>query len=270
MYAKVFAQIFDSSIAEDWQVRHVFIDFLTLADLNGVLDMTPEAIARRTNVPLEIITRAIGELEKPDPKSRTPDDDGRRIVRIDEHRSWGWLIVNYQKYRAIASEEQRRARTKERVQRHRERQRNPPVTPCNASNAMQKQSQKEKQKEKEDETQTGDQRSPDCLSEVVLECLKEQNSWHTGTEKRPATWTELKTWSERHNWNRPAGDILIELEGSLKECVAKALRFIRYNNAKGWELMNWRKALRKFGDDMGEVSEVPDAWVPTIDDDSVP
>ena len=36
LYAKVFAQIFDSSLADDWQVRHVFIDLLILADRHGV------------------------------------------------------------------------------------------------------------------------------------------------------------------------------------------------------------------------------------------
>ena len=96
MYAKVFEQIFDSSIAEDYLMRLVFEDLLVLADQNGVVDKTHEAIARRTNVPLEIVKREIAELEKPDPKSRTPIYEGRRIVRLDEHKDWGWVIVNYQ------------------------------------------------------------------------------------------------------------------------------------------------------------------------------
>lgn len=142
MFAKIFSQIFDSSIAEDWQVRLVFTDLLTLADLNGVVDMTPEAIARRTNVPIEIILRALEELQKPDPKSRSTEDDGRRIRLIDEHRDWGWMIINHLKYREIASEEQRRSKTAERVARYRAR--NAPVTHVNACNAMQKQRQKQK------------------------------------------------------------------------------------------------------------------------------
>ncbi|HTQ49625.1 MAG TPA: hypothetical protein VMJ12_02860 [Candidatus Acidoferrales bacterium] len=132
----------DSSIAENYQHRHVFEDLLKLCDLNGVIDATPEAIARRTNVPLEIVKAGISELEKPDPKSRNPDHHGARIVRLDEHRDWGWVIVNYAYYRAIASEEQRRERTLVRVQRHREKAKRH-VTACNASNAMQKQKQTE-------------------------------------------------------------------------------------------------------------------------------
>ena len=105
MFAKIFAQIFDSSIAEDWQTRVVFQDMLILADKDGVVDMTPTSIARRTNVPLETVLAAIPKLEAPDHSSRTPDQDGRRIARLDAHRDWGWQIVNYAKYRESASKE---------------------------------------------------------------------------------------------------------------------------------------------------------------------
>ena len=43
MFAKVFTQIFDSSIAENYEVRHVFEDMLKLADREGAVDMTGEA-----------------------------------------------------------------------------------------------------------------------------------------------------------------------------------------------------------------------------------
>jgi hypothetical protein len=142
MFAKVFSQILESSLAEDFRVRLVFEDFLKLCDLNGVVDMTPEAIARRTNVPLEIVLAGIEALERPDPKSRTPDAEGRRLVRLDDHREWGWMIVNHAHYRAIASEEQRREKTAARVRVFREKNAlKRDVTLGNACNAMQKQRQ---------------------------------------------------------------------------------------------------------------------------------
>lgn len=119
MYAKIFAQIFDSSIAEDWQVRHVFEDLLKLCDRDGIVDRTPEAIARRTNVPLKVVARAIAILEQPDARSRNQEYEGRRIVRLSGHRDWGWHIVNYGHYRDIASEEQRREKNLEAVRRYR-------------------------------------------------------------------------------------------------------------------------------------------------------
>ena len=64
MFAKVFAQIFDSSISEQYLVRLVFIDLLVLADKKGHVDMTLEAISRRTNVPKKIVNHAL-ESSKP-------------------------------------------------------------------------------------------------------------------------------------------------------------------------------------------------------------
>jgi len=119
MYAKVFQQILDSSIATNPELRFTFMDMLILADQDGVVDMTHEAIARRTNRPIEVIRATIKELEQPDPLSRTPTCNGARIKRLDDHRDWGWLIVNYEYFRKIASEEQRREKTRLRVQRFR-------------------------------------------------------------------------------------------------------------------------------------------------------
>src|SRR5438045_3908715 len=94
-YAKIFQQIFDSSIADDWQVRHVFEDLLILANSDGVVDMTREAIARRTNTPLDVVIRAIEHLELPDASSRSKEEGGARLKRLDDHRDWGWWIVNH-------------------------------------------------------------------------------------------------------------------------------------------------------------------------------
>ena len=81
----------------------MFEDLLKLANEDGVVDMTRQAISRRTNVPLEIVTASISYLEAPDPGSRDKEEDGRRLVRLDDHRDWGWRIVNFLKYDSIRS-----------------------------------------------------------------------------------------------------------------------------------------------------------------------
>ena len=123
MFAKVFFQIFESSISDDYLARLVFMDLLVLSDEEGVVDKTTKAIARITNVPLEIIERAIEKLAAPDPDSRSPEEEGRRLVLIDTNRNWGWRIVNYNKYRQIRDEEARRIsnRSYKRDQRAKER-----------------------------------------------------------------------------------------------------------------------------------------------------
>lgn len=86
----------------------VFTNLLAHADSSGVVDKHWRAIAEETGLPIDDVKAAICELEQPDPESRSPDEDGRRIIRMDGHRAWGWRIVNYGKYRAIRSEDERR------------------------------------------------------------------------------------------------------------------------------------------------------------------
>jgi hypothetical protein len=70
--------------------------------------MHPRAIAEEVGLSVEQVRAALDELESPDPESRSPECDGKRIIRLDEHRSWGWVVVNYTKYRAIRDEDDRR------------------------------------------------------------------------------------------------------------------------------------------------------------------
>lgn len=121
MYAKVFCQIFDSSIAEDYELRHFFMDMLVLADCNGVVDMTPTAIAARTRIPIGKVRNFITELEKPDPESRTPDFDGRRLARLDTHRTWGWVITGYARFRDTVTQRQRVEQGRLRAQAYKDR-----------------------------------------------------------------------------------------------------------------------------------------------------
>lgn len=110
MYAKVFAQIYDGTLCTKgpWQALVTFQQLLVLADQDGHVDMTAAAISRRTTIPLEIISLGIEELLKDDPESRTPTENGRRILPLCEGRNWGWAIVNYKHYRALKREEERR------------------------------------------------------------------------------------------------------------------------------------------------------------------
>lgn len=93
---------------------------IVLADADGVVDMTPMAISARTSIPRDIIDKGLEILGAPDKYSRTPGSDGRRIELIDEHRPWGWVLVNHTKYRGIKDASEVRAQTAERVRKCRE------------------------------------------------------------------------------------------------------------------------------------------------------
>ena len=110
MYAKVFAQMFDGTLCTKgpWQALVTFQQMLILADQEGNVDMTAAAISRRTTIPLDIIEIGIDVLLLPDPESRTPAAEGRRLLPLRQGVPWGWLIVNYKEYRNLKREEDRR------------------------------------------------------------------------------------------------------------------------------------------------------------------
>lgn len=108
MYAKIFQSIYDGTLVEDWRALITFEQLLILSDADGIVDMTPHAIARRTGIPIEHIEAGLRYLEEPDPSSRTSTAEGRRIVRLDESRTWGWQIVNHSTYRDMRTADDRR------------------------------------------------------------------------------------------------------------------------------------------------------------------
>lgn len=108
MYAKLFTSIYQGTLRGNSHGLLVFTNLLAHCDKTGVVDMHPRAIAEEVGLTVEQVRCALDELESPDHESSSPEQDGRRIVRLDEHRAWGWTVVNYAKYRAIRDEEDRR------------------------------------------------------------------------------------------------------------------------------------------------------------------
>ena len=108
MYAKVFASMFKGSMYGNPDGIITFMVMLVLADREGIVDMTAESISAHTSIPLDIIRRGLDYLILPDPNSRSQNEDGRRIQYLDDHRKWGWYIVNYEDYRNMRDEDERR------------------------------------------------------------------------------------------------------------------------------------------------------------------
>lgn len=148
MYGKIFAQMYDGTLVTNWKALVTFQQMIVLCGPDGVIDITPQALSARTSIPLDIIKEGIAALERPDPGSRTPDQEGRRIERLDAHRDWGWVIVNYRKYRMLVDgetvREQNRVRQATKRDRDKSKESQPvtfshalsrcvtPVTPCHA------------------------------------------------------------------------------------------------------------------------------------------
>lgn len=108
MYGKIFHSIYDGTLAEDWRALITFQQLIVLCDADGVVDMTPQSISRRTGIPIEHIEAGIAILAAPDPSSRTTTKEGKRILPLNPDRDWGWEIVNHKHYRDLRTAEDRR------------------------------------------------------------------------------------------------------------------------------------------------------------------
>ncbi len=130
-YGKIFDSIFGSSIMEsNVETRYIWMCMIIVADKEGFIDETIPALSRRFNVPIENMERAIKCFMEPDASSRTPDKDGRRIEPIRE--SFGWKIINYDYYRQLRDDDQRREYMREYMRNYRQSQDNAePLTPVN-------------------------------------------------------------------------------------------------------------------------------------------
>jgi hypothetical protein len=121
VYGKLFASLYQGTLRGNADGILVFTCIIAHMDMHGYVDMHDRAIAEAVGIPQDRVRAAILELESPDPESRSPEEGGRRIVRIDEHRAWGWRVVNGPKYRAIRNEEDRREQNRAAQGRWRER-----------------------------------------------------------------------------------------------------------------------------------------------------
>lgn len=128
----------DSSIMHStiWQepsdIRIVWITMLAMSDRRGYVGASLPGLAHAARVPLESAAAAIDRFSSPDPDSRNPDHEGRRIEKTEG----GWLVLNYEAYRLgkreIAAEKKRLQR-----QRGKEAQAEPAPPPTPANQAKQ-------------------------------------------------------------------------------------------------------------------------------------
>ena len=104
-YTKLHASILTSTVwLESDHVRIVWITLLALANKEGVVQGSVPGLASVARVPVDKAREAITRLLSPDPDSRSHNDDGKRIEEIPG----GWRLINFEHYRKLHSEEQRR------------------------------------------------------------------------------------------------------------------------------------------------------------------
>jgi hypothetical protein len=118
-YVKIFRSILLSSIqSESYPTRLVWQTILALKDENGIVEASIPGLANEARVTLVECEEALRVLTSPDPYSRTPDEDGRRMLAIEG----GWKVVNHRKYRERENIEERKQRDRVYQQEKRDRE----------------------------------------------------------------------------------------------------------------------------------------------------
>jgi hypothetical protein len=107
-YTPIFRDLLDSSLwaSASPPTRCVWITFLLDADPEGCIPTSVPGLARRAHVTVEEARAAIAMLEAPDPDSRTPDYEGRRVEKV----AGGWRVLNFVAKRELAKHEAEKAR----------------------------------------------------------------------------------------------------------------------------------------------------------------
>lgn len=222
MYGKIFSSIYDGTLVEDWRALITFQQFIVLCDADGIVDMTPKAISSRTGIPIDHIKAGIEVLEKADKYSRTPDEQGKRIELIDEHRAWGWHIINHEKYKNMRDADTIRAQTRERVRKHREKKR--AVTDGNAP---------KRHIDKEIDTniiKTIDASVPySTILDLYHKILTELPRAKVLTDKRKRYIKEL--WKSKNEDGKTRGD-MEWWDSYFTYC--KSIKFLHGENERGW------------------------------------
>lgn len=124
-YTKLFHSILGSTIwSEDLPTKVTWITLLALANKDGVAEASVPGLARFAGVSVEQAESAIRKFLSPDPYSRSPENEGRRIEAVDG----GWRLLNHDKYREKLSPEHIKQQAAARAQRYRDRHRDASVT----------------------------------------------------------------------------------------------------------------------------------------------
>jgi hypothetical protein len=120
MYNRLFTKILDSSIWLEKDVtRIVWITLLAAMDEDGFCAFScEENLARRANVPLLGLKKALAVLESPDRFNSDDEFQGRRIERVPN----GWIVLKARAYRKLLTREIQREQTRVRVAEHRAKQ----------------------------------------------------------------------------------------------------------------------------------------------------
>jgi len=150
MFAKMFSSITESSLwSEPKEVRLLFVTMLAKADSCGFIEASVPGLARVANLTIEETVTSLEVLQSPDTYSKNPDNEGRRILSV----VGGFMLLNYEDYRARRNSEERREYMREYMSNYRKQSANK-LAKSNRSKSQLAQAETETETETETEAKT--------------------------------------------------------------------------------------------------------------------
>jgi hypothetical protein len=120
-FVKVFPCLLTSSLwqMETLETKVVWVTLMTLTNRDGLVEVSLPGLAKLAGVSIEKCAEAITRLQQPDPYSRNPGSDGRRIEKAPR----GWRLLNHSMYREKYGTEERREYLARKQREYRQRRR---------------------------------------------------------------------------------------------------------------------------------------------------
>lgn len=106
MYGKFFASAFTGSMFGAGSDVFAVWAYVIAHAVAGKVELNPKLLGAMLGAPAERVEAAIGFLCSPDPESRNPAEEGRRLL---PDGAFQYQVVSHSIYRALQTEEQRRS-----------------------------------------------------------------------------------------------------------------------------------------------------------------
>lgn len=120
MYGKHFASTYTGSMLGAGADVFAVWGYVIANTMNAQVELNPRLLAAVIGMSAEDVERAIAYLSSPDPQSRNKTEDGRRLIREGE---FAYRVTGHVLYRAVRSEDDRRAYNRQKMAESRARAR---------------------------------------------------------------------------------------------------------------------------------------------------
>src|SRR3990167_8550414 len=118
MYGKLFASTFTGSLCGSGPTVFAVWSYVIAHAVDSTVELNPRLLSGILGTDVKSVADAIDFLGRPDPESRNSDHAGRRLIRDGQYQ---YRVVSHAIYRAMKSNEVRRAYNRDKQRESRER-----------------------------------------------------------------------------------------------------------------------------------------------------